>query len=476
MKDQFQTKMEYAESNILDRKCKWVCPEFEAVDGIDEESIWTFGGLIVAIGFIDEERQSIIGSGIMIAPGLCLTATHVMEEIKKKQALLFTFPNEHNMRIWVPNDFNAQQKTSIELIPFQKPEPKYSDVGVLSYSPFSKFKDTEDYLFASIAVSVPKIGERLWATGYRQISNNGVPKIAFFIISGLVTEQYLEGRGSHINGPCVEVAMEALGGMSGGPVFNANGSIIGVISSSLEGTDDSRGPTYVSLVWTSLLSTVHSPWPENHWPENIAGIQAPANGEGVRLLGSARVNGDNAILIKFPEQTEESMLSVLNSAGIQFPSEDYCFSDFAYENLEDYLEEEGLKYLSTVNKETFDRSLIEKDYTETIKLFKCFDAYTMEGLEDLSIQSVILLEDGNIGIDALFDIRIVFLRLQISRDDHNYHESSISSLLSLHNQEFYEDNIYYDHYVRPLYRVNFTYNIHSEECQDIRFHRLSMKI
>lgn len=476
MKDSFRTKIEYAESNILDRNCKWVCPEFQAVDGIVEESLWALSGLIVTIGFIDKEIHRIIGSGIMIAPGLCLTATHVMEETKKRQALLFSFPNEHSMRIWLPEDFNAQEKTSIELIPFRKPEPKYSDVGVLSYSPISKFKDDEDYLFAPIAVSVPKIGERLWATGYRQISNNGVPKIAFFIISGLVTEQYLEGRGSHINGPCVEVAMEALGGMSGGPVFNANGSVIGVISSSIEGAGDDRGPTYVSLVWTSLLSTVHSPWPENHWPENIAGIQVPANGEGARLLGSARASDNGAFLIKFPEQTEESMLSVLNSAGIQFPSQDYYFSDFTYENFEDYLEEEGLQYLSTVDKKTFDMSLIKKDYTEIIKLFKCFDAYTTEGLEDLIIQSVILLEDGNIGIDALFDIRMVFLRLQISKDDHHYHQQSISSLISLHNQEFYEDSIYYDHYVRPFFRVNFIYNIHNKECQDIRFHSLSMKI
>ncbi len=476
MKDSFKTKIEYPENNMLDRKCNWVRPEFQAIDGIDEESLWKLGGLIVAIGFIDEEKQRIIGSGIMIAPGLCLTATHVMEETKKKQALLFSFANEHSMRIWLPQDFHAQEKTSIELIPFQKPEPKYSDVGILSYSPFSKFKDTEDYLFAPVEASVPKIGERLWATGYRQISNNGVPKIAFFIISGLVTEQYLEGRGKHINGPCVEVAMEALGGMSGGPVFNADGRVIGVISSSLEGLDDSKGPTYISLVWTSLLSTVHSPWPENHWPENIAGIQAPAKEGGVRLLGSARVSDDGGILIKFPEQTEESMLSVLSSAGFQFPRQDYDFSDFTYENLEDYLEEEGLKYLSTVDKETFDRSLIKKDYTETIKLFKCFDAYTMEGLEDITIQSVILLENGNIGIDALFDIRIVFLRLQISSDDHDYHKSLISALTSLDNQEFHEDNIYYDHYVRPFYRVNFTYNIHFEECQDIRFHLLSMKI
>jgi len=468
--------IEYPETNILDRQCKWVRPEFQSIDGIGEEELWRLKGLIVAIGFMDSERQVIIGSGIMIAPGLCLTATHVIEETERKHAFLFTFPNESSMRIWTPEDFSAQQKISVELIPFQRPEPKYSDVGILSYSPFSKFMDKEEYLFAPIEASVPKIGERLWATGYREISNDGVPTIAFFITSGLVTEQYLEGRGAHINGPCVEIAMQALGGMSGGPVFNSEGRVVGVISSCLEGQDDSLGPTYVSLVWTSLLSTVHSPWPENHWPENIAGIQTASNGQGARLLGKARFDKDGSFRVKFSEQSSESMLSVLNSAGIQLPSEDYDFSDFAYENFEDFLEEEGLNYLSEVDKNIFDRSLIEKDYTETLKLFKCFDSYIMEGLEDLIIQSVTLLEDGNIGVDALFDIRIVFIRLQISKDEHAYHEGLISSLTSLHNQEVDEVNVYYDHYVRPFYRVNFTYNVQSQECQDIRFQLLSMKI
>jgi hypothetical protein len=158
-----------------------------------------------------------------------------------------------------------------------------------------------------------------------------------------------------------------------------------------------------------LFSTVHSPWPENHWPDNIAGIQTTSNGQGARLLGSARIDEDGAFRVKFPKQSSESMLSVLNSAGVLLPSEDYEFYDFAHDNFEEFLEEEGLKYLSEVDKRTFDRSLIEKEYTETIRLFKCFDAYVMEGLEDLSVQSVTLLEDGNIGVDALFDIRIAFI-------------------------------------------------------------------
>jgi hypothetical protein len=476
LKNSFQTMIERPETNILDRACKWIRPEFHPIDGIGEEELWRLQGLIVAIGFIDGERQCIIGSGIMIAPGLCLTATHVIEETAKKHALLFTFPCDSNMRIWTPEDFSAQQKISIELIPFQKPEPKYSDVGILSYSPFSKFTDKNDYLFAPIEASIPKVGERLWATGYRETSNDGVPTISFFITSGLVTEQYLGGRGIHINGPCIEVAMQALGGMSGGPVFNAEGRVVGVISSCLEGQVDSKGPTYVSLVWTSLLSTVYSPWPENHWPENVAGVQTASNGQGARLLGKARFDKDGAFRVKFPEQSSESMLSVLKSAGVELPSEDYEFSDFAYDNFEEFLEEKGLNYLFEVDKSIFDRSLIEKEYTETLKLFKCFDAYIMEGLEDLFIQSISLLDDGNVGVDAFFDMRIVFVRLQIAKVEHTYHEAAITSITSLHNQELDEDNVYYDHFARPFYRVNFTYNVQSQECQDIRFQLLSMKI
>lgn len=61
--------IEHPETNSLDRNCKWIRPEFHPIDGIGEEALWRLEGLIVAIGFIDSERQCIIGSGIMIAQG-----------------------------------------------------------------------------------------------------------------------------------------------------------------------------------------------------------------------------------------------------------------------------------------------------------------------------------------------------------------------------------------------------------------------
>jgi hypothetical protein len=52
---------------------------------------------------------------------------------------------------------------------------------------------------------------------------------------------------------CLEVDMESFGGMSGGAVVNADGDLIGIVSSSFEG-----GPTYVTLIWEALRLTVES--------------------------------------------------------------------------------------------------------------------------------------------------------------------------------------------------------------------------
>ncbi|CAB5657022.1 V8-like Glu-specific endopeptidase [Aeromonas hydrophila] len=475
MKNSFQAKIEYPDTKLLDRACKWGCPEFQPIDGIGEEDLWTLQGLIVAIGFIDNEANNVIGSGIMIAPGLCLTATHVIEETKQKHALLYSFPNKENIRIWAPEDFHAQKKISVEALPFQKSEPRYSDVGILSYSPFSKFSDNNEYLFSPIEVSIPKVGERVWGCGYREVFNDGAPTIAFYVTSGIVTEHYLEGRGSHINGPCIEVAMQALGGMSGGPVFNTYGRIIGVISSCLEGQQDNMGPTYVSLVWTSLLSNIYTPWPQSHWPENIGGIQVAAE-YGTRLLGSARFDEHGSYRVTFHKENEEFMLDILQTAGIDTLLFDDDLSWFVYDRFEKYLEEEGLKYLVSMNKSVFNKSLIDKHYTETIQLLECYDVDVMEGLEDIHVQSMTLLDNGNVGVDVLYDIRIAILLLKILKVEYEYHKEAITSLSSLTNTHEDEDFIYFEHCARPFYRASFTYEINNEECHGIRFQFVSMKI
>jgi Trypsin-like peptidase domain len=54
---------------------------------------------------------------------------------------------------------------------------------------------------------------------------------------GEVTQHFLDGRGSMPPGPAIEVACSTPGGLSGGPAFDQNGRVVGILSSSLNHAD-----------------------------------------------------------------------------------------------------------------------------------------------------------------------------------------------------------------------------------------------
>ncbi|WP_310541587.1 hypothetical protein, partial [Phenylobacterium sp.] len=61
------------------------------------------------------------------------------------------------------------------------------------------------------------------------------------------------------------------GGLSGGPVFNENGRVVGILSKSL-GDAESGRPSYVSLIWPALIAEVDATWPPN-WPDGRASVK-----------------------------------------------------------------------------------------------------------------------------------------------------------------------------------------------------------
>src|SRR4051812_19910269 len=89
------------QKNPLSLKTHWMKPEFTPSDGIaEEESLSVMDGMILGVGFIDDDGMHCCGSGVMVAPGLLVTATHVAEETRGTCGMAFSFLGDGKMRLW----------------------------------------------------------------------------------------------------------------------------------------------------------------------------------------------------------------------------------------------------------------------------------------------------------------------------------------------------------------------------------------
>ncbi len=84
----------------------WGTAIYSAEDGIGPMgSLHEAGDALVALTLMGEDGPIVLGSGVMIGPGLVLAATHVLEEFTSQRAdpLLLTFvPN--GARAWLPRE------------------------------------------------------------------------------------------------------------------------------------------------------------------------------------------------------------------------------------------------------------------------------------------------------------------------------------------------------------------------------------
>ncbi|MGQ4583915.1 trypsin-like peptidase domain-containing protein [Lysobacter sp. F60174L2] len=269
----------------LSVELKWDRPLFSDIDGIgDMGELSIMDGMILALGFIDETGANACGSGVMVAPGLMITANHVVEEMANTAGAAFSFLSGGSIRIWAPKDRHILATELLHPVLLGSSYRITSDVTLVACTLISEPEIEHPLRMAQIEIAIPEVGERLWAVGYRELSRTGVPGMGMLCSSGLVTECHLKGRGKHLVGPCVEVAMNTLGGMSGGPVFNSEGHLVGIVSTSYE-ADDLLGPTFVSLVWPAAVGEVAAHWPTDFWPGDLASLQTAKD------LGYARVHG-----------------------------------------------------------------------------------------------------------------------------------------------------------------------------------------
>ena len=204
------------------------------------------------------------GVAVMVAPGIALCAAHVLledvEDLRSgaKQVLCVGIASEKR-QIW--------GVTNIGFVPT-------TDLVILSLKLIDGLSTSRRFNYASITTRAPRSGETVTIMGFRSDGSTfnwkqGEEKISIVSLAcrGRVIEHYVPRRDCVLlPGPSMAVDCPSWSGMSGAPVFDGDGWLIGILSTSLETADALPKPSGVSLLWHALGYPFVGGWPEPESP------------------------------------------------------------------------------------------------------------------------------------------------------------------------------------------------------------------
>ena len=198
----------------------------------------------------------IVGTATVISDGVMLTAKHVLEEWWDA-----TEPGAVNRSLTA-----LQHLRGNRFFTWQGSEStvhKNADMAVFRVVPSNKNKGTHRWVYPPrIRPDAPREGDWIVAFGYTkgklQASRNpdgsahlevaDQPRASFGVVKK-VYETYRDRV--MLPCPCFEVSADLGAGMSGGPVFDKNGSLCGIVSSGFEGAASSHvvtlGPSLAEI-------------------------------------------------------------------------------------------------------------------------------------------------------------------------------------------------------------------------------------
>ncbi|MFI8619260.1 serine protease [Acidovorax sp. NPDC077693] len=434
-------------------------------------SLYEAGDALVAVAVFTDGGCHVLGSGVMIGPGLAIVATHVLDECRSQglEPVLLTFLPD-GARAWLPRESSSVSGPS----KYRDNEKIRSDITLLGCTLNSDAAEHHPLTLAPLQVGLPLVGERLWAFGYRHSGiDEGTAQLSPLVSSGLVTAAYPRGRGERMPSVCVEVDMDTKGGMSGGPVVNADGDVVGIVSSSLEG-----GPSYVTLVWEALRMSVFSPLSMLSRWEEINLIDANDLGL-VRIKGRFRrsARGTVTLTLSAPEvdliaRSEDPPPFVLPPEGSSILVDDQLeeFEERWIREIEEAASDAALAHLSQLSLPSI-RSALALNEVPSACLDTISSAYpeSREGLEDTDLHAVRLNSDGTVFIAMVFDVLTVDWTVEVPAEAYaaraqdfdayfiNASVEGATARMELFQRWYFEAELLLDREAVQFPQVNITY-------------------
>ena len=214
-------------------------------------------GVVLAVGFVSDQGVEVIGSAVMVAPAIAMTANHNLADRLRAVMASDQIPHclavgSYGLELW-----------DIKTI---SPVPD-SDVALMGLIPRFKLPEDKRLFQMQMTTRFPRLGERVEVFGYRATEQafpiDGASSTAVmhcYVSSGVVSAIYQGGRDRvMMPWPCFEVDCPTPGGMSGGPVCDESGHLIGLLSTSVGG--EVSGPSYASMITRAFVTRFNSAWP-----------------------------------------------------------------------------------------------------------------------------------------------------------------------------------------------------------------------
>jgi hypothetical protein len=192
------------------------------------------------------------GSATMVAPGIAVGAAHTVEEylpgVRRGDVALTAFGiRSDGAQMWSVKFVVCVERTDICFL-------------ILEYR--SELPRDGAFRQFTITTRMPAIGEPVVIAGSQASRDEfeqavpGTLELAgrMRVTSGEVRRSYPKGRDRGlVPWPSLEVDAPLYGGMSGGPVFDAKGGLIGLGSRSFNmGSTQEPSPMVVALLWPAL--------------------------------------------------------------------------------------------------------------------------------------------------------------------------------------------------------------------------------
>lgn len=226
-----------------------------------------------------------LGTGfVAYGNGLLVTAAHVLQAASdlaiRSRCKDGSYYNHYELyAIYVGDERGPDMSSSIGgLVPIDHVwAPKELDIGFAWLRLPTRIPDDLPLPLRQVRIrpGVPRIGAKVCAIGYYRMEgsfDDANPAIINYaqqtaVSKGIVQEVHPEYRDKGmLNFPCFRTDARFDHGMSGGPIFDETGNVVGVVCSGTTGLKSNSYTSYGSLVWPIFGCTIETASDSNSKP------------------------------------------------------------------------------------------------------------------------------------------------------------------------------------------------------------------